>query len=187
MRYKHVALVAVSGTGKGTVTTSLKAILPNLTTSTSATTRKPRSGEVHGVHYYFFSRIYFLLLVFLRRFVEWFPYNKNLYGTLRSEVKKKEKAGQIIVFDVEINGAMRLKKNLGDRLLVVFLDCPIEECEKRLRGRGTESEDYIQNRLRIGREKEIPRKNECDEVVWYGQGADPDLTANTIVNLMIAA
>ncbi len=118
-------------------------------------------------------------------FVEWFSYSGNLYGTLRSEVRKMEKLGKPIFFDVEINGAMRLKKALGDKLLVVFLDCPIEECERRLRGRGTESEEYIQRRIEVGRTQEIPRKNECDEVVFYGVGADPDLTANKIVNLMV--
>ncbi len=103
-KYRHVALVAVSGTGKGTVASSLKVLLPNLTTSISATTRKPRVGEKHEVHYYFFSRFYFWVLVLLGKFVEWFQYNKNLYGTLHSEVKRKERNEKIIVFDVEKNG-----------------------------------------------------------------------------------
>lgn len=184
-KYRHVALVAVSGTGKGTVLKQLVLLVPELRTSISCTTRTPRNGEKDGVHYFFISRGVFLKKIDNNEFAEYFEYNGNLYGTLFSEIIKREENSQCIAFDVDINGAMRLKQSLGERLLVIFLDCPIEECEKRLRNRGTESEEYIDQRLKIGVEEEIPRKHECDEIVWYGEGADPALKANEIANLML--
>lgn len=187
MKYKHVALVAVSGTGKGTISKCLMLLIAGLRTAVSATTRSPRDGEIEGVHYYFLTRTVFMEKIEAGEFAEWFEYNGNLYGTLLSEVEKREKEGLPILFDIEINGAMMLKKSLGERLITVFLDCPIEECEKRLRNRDiVATEEYIQSRMLIGREEEIPRKHECDELVWYGVGADPAFTSNEIANLMRA-
>ncbi|MEK7227831.1 MAG: guanylate kinase [Patescibacteria group bacterium] len=187
MKYKHVALVAVSGTGKGTVSSYLFDLIPGLCLSISATTRSPRQGEVDGKHYYFLTRKKFIEKINNNEFAEWFEYNGNLYGTLMSEVKRIENEGGVILFDIEINGAMALKKSLGEKVVCVFLEAPIEVCEARLRGRNTESEEYIQGRLKIGREVEIPRKKECDFIVPYGEGADPGFTAHHVANLMIAA
>lgn len=184
-KYRHIALVAVSGTGKGSVLKQLALLVPELRTSISCTTRSPRNGEKDGIHYFFISREQFIEKKEAGEFAEWFEYNGNFYGTLFSEIEKRERNNQPIAFDVEINGFVMLKKSLGDKLLGVFLDCPIEESEKRLRKRGTESEEYIQQRLKIGIEEEIPRKHECDEIAWYGEGADPSLTANYIANLML--
>lgn len=185
MNYKHVALVAVSGTGKTTLSKNLTILIPGLRTAVSATTRPPRGGEIEGVHYYFLTRSLFEEKIKAGEFAEWFPYNGNLYGTLLSEIGKREKEGLPLIFDIEINGAMMLKQSLGDRLITVFLECPIEECEKRLRGRDVnQSEDYIQSRMLIGMNEEIPRKSECDVLIWYGPGVEPAFAANEIANLM---
>jgi guanylate kinase len=181
--YKHIALVAVSGTGKGTVSQSLFALVAELMLSISATTRPPRNGETHGKEYYFHLMEEIKAMITTNKFAEWNQYNGNIYGTLHAEIERIEKLGRSILFDIDINGAVALKKSLGDRIITVFLDAPIEVCEARLRGRGTESEEYIQERLRIGREEEIPRKGECDHIVFYGEGAKADFTASEIASL----
>jgi guanylate kinase len=129
----------------------------------------------------------FILSIALFRFVEWNCYAGNYYGTLKSEIRKKEKQGIPIVFDVDINGAVALKKFLGDDLITVFLNCPLEESEKRLRGRDKDvSEEYIKKRMAEGL-LEVQRMEECDATIFYGFGADPNITANTIANKMLAA
>jgi len=180
--YKHVAVVAVSGTGKGTVSRSIRQIILELQVPVSATTRKPRAGEENGVHYHFYSWWKFILGILTGKFLEWNYYNGNLYGTLYSEITNRDIP---LFFDVDINGAVKLRKHLGKQILLVFLDCPIEESEKRLRGREKgKPESFFRSRMKIGK-KEILRKNECDEIVWYGPGSDPNLKANEIANLML--
>lgn len=183
--YLHLALVAVSGTGKGTVIKSLMQVAPEFQFAVSVTTRKPREGEIYGVNYYFWPRWKFFFAILFCRFVEWNYYTGNFYGTLKSEIRKKEKAGIPIIFDVDINGAMALKKFLKEKILTIFLDCPIEESERRLRGRDIHaSEKYIRERMDVGK-NEILRQNECDTLVFYGKGVISEITANEIQNLLL--
>lgn len=181
--YKHVALVAVSGTGKGTVAKALFDLIPDLMHSISCTTRAPRSTEHNGREYYFLSKEEFIRRRDCGRFAEWFLYNDHLYGTLLYEIERIEKLKKPILFDVDINGAMALKKSLGERIVTVFLEAPLDVCEERLRIRGTEKEAYIQNRLKIGK-IEFERKDECDHIVWYGKDIDKYFAANTVANLI---
>jgi len=122
---------------------------PIIRFSVSATTRKPRESEVHGVNYYFFSPEEFEFKVKQGDFLEHETfYNGTRYGTLKSDVEKQLKNGYFILLDIEVNGAKNIKNQFGDECLSIFVKPPsIEVLESRLRNRGTESEESMKIRL----------------------------------------
>ena len=125
--------------------------------SISATSRKPREGERHGVDYYFLSPLEFEQKVQQGSFLEWEEvYANTRYGTLKSEIDRICGMGKVMIFDVDVNGGINIKRYLGDDALAIFVMPPsIEELERRLRSRGTESEESIMKRLaRSARELE---------------------------------
>ena len=117
--------------------------------SISATSRKPRVGETDGVDYYFLDKDTFVKRVQAGDFLEWEEvYEGTWYGTLKSEIDRICEKGKIVIFDVDVNGGINLKKYFGDEALALFVMPPsIEVLEQRLRKRGTESEESIQKRL----------------------------------------
>lgn len=143
-----------SGAGKSTLLSKLRERIPELCFSVSCTTRKPRPGEEHGVHYYFLSKEEFETRIAANEFIEHARVFDNYYGTLYSEVADRVKAGQDVFLDIDVQGAMLIKKRaMNDDLLkkcveFVFIAPPsYAELESRLRGRGTETEEVIQKRL----------------------------------------
>ena len=182
--YKSLALVAVSGTGKDTVGKSCLYMIPEMTLSVSHTTRPPRNGEQHAKEYYFISKDEFFRKKDLGIFVEWNQYGENFYGTSHEEIARLQKAGKSILFNVDINGALALKRAMGNSLKTIFLQASLEICRERLLKRNTESLDFIEERLRVG-EIELERARECDHRIFYGQGANADLAANYIANLLL--
>lgn len=141
-----------SGTGKGTVINTLLGRDPRLAFSVSSTTRPIRPGEVDGREYDFVDDATFDRLVAEDAFVEWAPVHLHRYGTRRSRLSEMEAAGKIPVLDIDVQGGVNVLKQFGDELVSVFLFPPSwDELERRLRSRGTESEDAAATRLRNAR------------------------------------
>jgi guanylate kinase len=142
-----------SGVGKGTVHALVRAALPDSVLSVSATTLAPRPGEVDGVHYRFVDRPTFLALIASGELLEWAEYAGNLYGTPVAPTRAAVEAGQVVVLDIELQGALQIKDHDPDALLVFLVPPSFEELERRLRGRGTEDDAAIERRLARAREE----------------------------------
>lgn len=141
-----------SGAGKGTVINTLLARDPRLAFSVSSTTRPIRPNEVDGREYDFVDDATFDRLIAEDAFVEWAPVHLHRYGTRRSRLAEMEAAGKIPVLDIDVQGGVNVLKQFGDELVSVFLFPPSwDELERRLRTRGTESEEAIATRLRNAR------------------------------------
>jgi guanylate kinase len=121
--------------------------------SISATTRTPRSGEAHGVDYYFFSKDEFFKKADDGDFLEYAEYSGNYYGTLRKPVTEMLEAGKNVILEIEVQGAVNIKKDFPDALMIFITPPNFGELEKRLRSRGTESEEVIRRRLEIAKEE----------------------------------
>lgn len=146
---KVVIFSAPSGAGKSTVVNHLLGLYPQFEFSISATSRAPRGQEQDGVEYYFIDAERFRELIAQDAFVEYEEvYHDRFYGTLKSEVERIWQKGHVIVFDVDVKGGVNLKKYFGDAALSVLIVPPsMEVLEARLRGRGTDSEEAIRERL----------------------------------------
>ncbi|MBQ7599187.1 MAG: guanylate kinase [Clostridia bacterium] len=137
-----------SGSGKGTVIGELGKIYSKTDVAVSATSRKPREGEKEGVNYFYKTRKQFEKLLREGEILEHTEYNGNYYGTLKSEVKRITDEGNDVILEIEVDGCSQVKKLLGDACVTVMLTAPSrEELERRLRNRGTETEEEIQKRL----------------------------------------
>ncbi len=150
MKGKVFIFSAPSGAGKSTVVNYLLGQYPQqFEFSVSATSRAPRGEEKDGVEYYFISAERFRELIAQDAFVEYEEvYEDRFYGTLKSEVERIWKEGKIIIFDVDVKGGVSLKKYFGDSARSVLIVPPsMEILEQRLRGRGTDSEEAITERL----------------------------------------
>jgi guanylate kinase len=155
MHGKLFIFSAPSGSGKTTIVHHLLGLDLGLEFSISATSRKPRGNETDGVDYYFLSPEEFKLNIENNDFLEWEEvYNNQFYGTLRSEVERLRSAGKHVIFDIDVVGGIYLKKEFGEEALAVFVQAPsIEVMEKRLRARGTDSEEQLTKRLGKAREE----------------------------------
>ena len=140
---------APSGAGKSTVVNHLLEIHPEFEFSVSATSRAPRGQEQDGVEYYFIDADRFRELIAEDAFIEYEEvYEDRFYGTLKSEVDRIWAKGHVIIFDVDVKGGVSLKRYFGDAARSVLIVPPsLEVLEKRLRGRGTDSEEAIRERL----------------------------------------
>ncbi len=147
---KVLVLTAPSGAGKTTLVRHLLATMPEeLAFSVSATTRAPRAHEEDGRDYHFLSAEEFTRRIDGGDFLEYEEvYANQYYGTLHSEVERLWALGKVVVFDVEVKGASRIKRKLGDAARVVFVAPPSPEVLfARLRGRGTEDESSLRKRI----------------------------------------
>lgn len=133
-----IALVisAPSGTGKTTLIKRLRKEFPNFGYSISCTTRAPREGEVDGKDYHFLSRERFVELRDQGHFAEWAEVHGNFYGTPLPPVREMLAKGQDILFDIDVQGAAQLRKNMPDARFLFILPPSMEELERRLHGRG---------------------------------------------------
>ena len=163
---KLVIFSAPSGAGKSTLVNYLLPQFPQLSFSISATSRAPRGQEEHGKDYYFLSSEEFKMRVAQDELLEWEEvYSGAYYGTLHTEVERIWSEGKVVVFDIDVVGALNLKKQFGDRALALFVQAPsVEILEQRLRGRGTDSEEKIQQRVAKAT-IEMARAPEFDKVV----------------------
>ena len=168
MTGKVLIFSAPSGAGKSTVVGHLLGLHPEFEFSISATSRAPRGTERDGVEYYFISAEKFRELIAQDAFVEHEEvYHDRFYGTLKSEVERIWAKGHVILFDVDVKGGANLKRYFGDAALSVLILPPsMEELERRLRGRGTDSEEAIRERLgKAGSEIEFARGKFDREIV----------------------
>ncbi len=163
---KLVIFSAPSGSGKTTIVRELLKLFPEFEFSISATSRKPRGQEQHGVDYYFLSNEEFRQRVERDEFVEWEEvYVGTCYGTLKSEMERIWSKGNVIIFDVDVMGGINLKRLFGEDACSMFIMPPsVEELERRLRGRGTDSEEVIQKRIAKA-EFELSKSPEFDHTV----------------------
>ena len=145
-----------SGVGKGTLLKMLLEKHPELKLSISFTTREPRPGEVDGVNYFFTNKEDFKNAVENKEFLEWAEFNGNFYGTKQKWVEKVLEEGNHLILEIETRGALQIKQKMPDAVLIFILPPSLSELEHRLRGRNTEDEQSIQNRL-----KEAYREIEC--------------------------
>ena len=136
-----------SGTGKGTVSTELLTQTPDLAYSISATTRKPRTGEIDGQNYYFLNKATFEKMIGDGGFLEYANVYGNYYGTPLGKIEERLAAGEDILLEIDTQGALNVMKKCPEGLFIFLLPPSIGELERRIRGRGSETEDSLGKRL----------------------------------------
>lgn len=163
---KLIILVAPSGSGKTTIARKLLDDFSKVRFSVSATTRPPREGEVDGKDYHFLTKAEFNRKIEENEFLEWEEfYNGSRYGTLRSEVDKLIESGYLPLLDIEVKGALNVKRQYGAGSVAIFIRPPsVEELKRRLINRGSEDNASLETRLERA-EKELRYANEFDFVV----------------------
>jgi guanylate kinase len=153
-----------SGVGKGTLIRGLLERIPELELSTSATTRKPRPGEEDGVHYHFLTPQQFAERVAAGEFVEHATYSGNMYGTLRSELERRAQEGNPVVLEIEVQGARQVREAIPEAVAVFIAPPSLDALRARLVGRGTDSPEEVDERLRTA-EHELEARPEFAYVV----------------------
>ena len=148
-----VVVSGFSGAGKGTLMKELLKRYDNYALSVSATTRQPREGEKDGEDYFFVNREYFQQMIEEGRLVEYAQYVNHYYGTPRDYVEKKMAEGKDVILEIEIQGALKVKKRFPDALLIFVTPPRAGELRRRLVGRGTETIEVINARLRRAAEE----------------------------------
>ncbi len=146
----HGTLVIISGpsgAGKGTLVDRLVARVPELWVSVSAATRAPRPGEVDGENYFFLSPEEFSRRIEAGDFLEWAEVHGNRYGTLRSSVEAKMAEGRDVILEIDPQGAMQVKALMPEAVLVFIVAPSMTELERRIRGRGAETDEQVSVRL----------------------------------------
>ena len=141
-----VVVSGPSGAGKGTICQALLEKTP-LAYSVSATTRKPRAGEVEGESYYFLSVEAFEKMIEKDELLEWAKVYDNYYGTPLKKVEEKLAAGEDILLEIDTQGAMKVREKFPEGVYIFILPPSLAELERRIRGRDTETEDVLQKRL----------------------------------------
>ncbi len=157
-------LTGPSGVGKGTLVQLLRQRHPQLWLSVSATTRPPRPGEQEGVHYFFHSPETFEALVEGGGLLEWARFAGNGYGTPRAAVEERLARGIPVLLEIELEGARQVRRHCPEAFQVFVRPPSLAELERRIRGRGTDSEEAIVRRLARA-EEELQAEPEFDAVV----------------------
>ncbi len=161
---KVFVITGPSGVGKGTLIRGLMERIPGLELSVSATTRAPRPGEEDGVDYHFLTPEQFEERVAAGEFVEHATYSGNRYGTLRSELERRLAAGAGVVLEIEVQGARQVRSAMPDAVAVFIAPPPGGALRARLVGRGTDSPEQVDERLRTA-ERELEAQPEFAHVV----------------------
>ena len=154
-----------SGAGKGTVYNEVVARRPNIKKSVSVTTRDPRPGEVEGVHYYFRTLEQYQEMIAKGEFLETASVYCNYYGTPKAPVIKMLADGNDVMFEIDTLGAEQIRKKYPKSITIFLMPPSFEELERRLRGRGTESEEAITRRLGLAR-SELSKYKLFDYIVF---------------------
>lgn len=142
-----------SGVGKGTVRERLFKENPDLKYSISATTRAPRPGEQDGVDYFYKSPAAFQTMIKENKLLEHATYVDNYYGTPRDYVEEQLANGHDVFLEIEVQGALQVKENFPEGVFIFLLPPNLAELKKRIVGRGTESSDLVENRLKVAKEE----------------------------------
>lgn len=182
-RGKLIAYSGPSGVGKGYVLNKFFDIEElKLNFSISATTRKPREGEIHGNHYYFLSKEEFEQWIAENKFYEWAEFVGNYYGTPKEFVNKLLDNGQNVIMDIEILGVKQLKKIVPDLVTIWLMPPSIEVLEKRLEKRGTEDSKSIKRRIKMGLKDMEEAKKVFD---YHIINEDGDIAAKEVANIIL--
>ncbi len=142
-----VVISGPSGAGKGTICKRLRELMKDLRVSVSATTRQPRWGEIEGESYFFINEEEFIDKINNDEFLEYAKVYGNFYGTPKQEVFKQLEAGNDIILEIDIQGALQVKKNYPKGVFIFILPPSITELKNRIEGRGTDSKDVIFRRM----------------------------------------
>ncbi|HMG09539.1 MAG TPA: guanylate kinase [Mucilaginibacter sp.] len=163
---KLIIFSAPSGAGKTTIVHHLLNQMPELEFSVSATTRQARGDEEHEKDYYFISKEEFLHRIAKKQFVEFEEvYTGTFYGTLRTEIERIWEKGKIVIFDIDVEGGMHLKRKYDGQALAIFVQPPsLEVLIERLTGRGTDSPEKLQERF-VKAEKELKYAPQFDIIL----------------------
>jgi guanylate kinase len=163
---KLVVITAPSGAGKSSIVKKLLVHKPELAFSVSCTTRQKRDGEVNGQHYYFISVEEFKQKVAGNEFVEHEEvYGNQFYGTLKTEVERIWSQRKVVLFDIDVKGALNLKKQFGDDCMTIFIAPPSKESlANRLKNRATENEKSLKERIKRS-EEELSFAEKFDSIV----------------------
>ena len=178
-------LVVVSGpggVGKGTVVSALRERLRDLVVSVSATTRAPRPGEVDGRHYHFLSPEAFTDLVDRDGFVEWAEFGGERYGTPWSSVAEPLERGEVVLLEIDVQGALQVRERFAGPLLVFIAPPDLDALRTRLEGRGTETPERIDERMAIA-DREMEKTRDFDHIIVND---DLDLTISAVETLINA-
>ena len=181
-RGRLVVISGPSGVGKSTVISRLMAKRDDFVFSISATTRKPRTGEKDGVHYYFISREQFQDMIKEDAFLEYAEYAGNFYGTPRGPIEDSLAEGKNVILDIEVQGALQVQQKMPEALSIFFAPPSFQELERRLRGRNQDSEEKILIRLETAK-KEIKKANQYDYII-VNDG--PDRSADMMIAILVA-
>ena len=164
MNKKLFVISGCSGVGKGTVINKFMERNKDFILSVSCTTRKPRQGEIDGVHYFFLTKEEFEKNIKDDKFLEYAQFAENYYGTKKKFIKQKFEEGYNIILEIETNGALQVKEKMPEAILIFIAPPSLEELEQRLRGRHTEDENTIQKRLSQVK-TELERSQKYDYIV----------------------
>jgi guanylate kinase len=179
-RGRLVVVSGPSGAGKSTLIRASLEAVPELAYSVSATTRKPREGEVDGHDYIFLSRDEFEKWIDEGRFLEWAEYSGNLYGTPEQKVEEYLESGRSVILEIELQGAREVREKRPDAVMVFVRAPSLEETRKRLEGRATEDDKALETRMMTAL-KEVEARSEFDyEVV----NAEREQAREDIINTM---
>ena len=156
---KVIVVSGPSGVGKGTVVKELIVSNKDCALSVSATTRSPREGEAHGVNYFFITKEEFTQKINNNEMLEYAEYCSNFYGTPKDYVLKSVEQGKNIILEIEVQGALNVKKIIPEAVTVFVMPPSLQELEDRLRGRGTETDEVVGQRLKtaIAEIKQAPQ------------------------------
>jgi len=163
-----VVISGPSGAGKGTICRRLREVMRDLKVSVSATTRKPREGEKEGESYFFIEEEEFVNRINNDEFLEYARVYGNYYGTPKEEVFKQLQNGNDIILEIDIQGALQVKKNCPRGVFIFILPPSLKELQNRIEGRGTDSKDAIIKRMQCAYD-ELNYAFEYDYVVLNDQ------------------
>ncbi|WP_068774557.1 guanylate kinase [Paenibacillus sp. FJAT-26967] len=144
-----IVLSGPSGVGKGTVCSALRKMSPELVYSVSATTRKPREGEVEGLNYFFKTREQFEQLISADEMLEHAEYVGNYYGTPRRFVEDTLASGKDVILEIEVQGALKVKEKFPEATFIFLIPPSLAELENRIVTRGTETNEIIRSRMSV--------------------------------------
>ncbi len=159
-----IVLSGFSGVGKGTVIAQVRARRPDIYYSISFTTRAPREGEQDGVNYYYISRDAFQARIERGEFLEYAEYVGNYYGTSMQIIRDKLNQGLDVLLEIEVQGAATVREKMPESVSLFIAPPSFEELSRRLRQRGTDSEEKIQKRLEMAR-REVKEVEKYDYIV----------------------